>query len=80
MQAKFLFGDIVIVEGIYVGVILKTWEQMHRGTANPEREHFNYEVYVRSWNSIKEYGESQIDRYRVRHKELEGDELEWQQS
>lgn len=41
---------------------------------------FYYEVYVRSLNAIKEYREEEVERYRVRHKELDVEELEWQNS
>lgn len=57
---KFLFGDIVVVDEYQIGVIVKTWENTKRG--------YYYEVYVRSYNCIKEYDEDQIERYRVRHK------------
>jgi uncharacterized protein YraI len=70
MKAKFLFGDIVVVEGNLIGVIVKTWYSYTRS--------YHYEVYVRNWNIIKDYNESDIDRYRVRHKELNDEELVWQ--
>lgn len=70
MQAKFLFGDIVVVEGNLIGVICKTW-QSNKG-------YYYYEVYVRKYNVIKEYNESDIERYRVRHKELNDEEMEYQ--
>lgn len=41
---------------------------------------FYYEVYVRNYNAIIEYQEEEIDRYRVRHKELNAEELYWQNS
>ena len=65
-KPNFLFGDIVVVEGNKIGVIVKTWESLH------------YDVYVRMYNSIKIYDESQIDRYRVRHKYLDEQEMGWQ--
>lgn len=65
----FLFGDIVVVENFLIGVVVKTWEDTHG---------FYYEVYVRSLNSIKEYREEDVERYRVRHKELNGEELHYQ--
>ncbi len=39
---------------------------------------FEHEVYVRSYNSITTYPEEKIERYRVRHKELDEEELEYQ--
>jgi hypothetical protein len=68
-RTKFLFGDIVVVDEMFIGVVVKTWEY---------KTGFYYEVYVRSYSRIKEYGEDEIERYRVRHKELNLDELDWQ--
>ena len=65
---KFCFGDIVVVEGNLIGVVVKSWIS---------REN-NYDVYVRSLNGIVNYAESKIERYMVRHKELDEEELEWQ--
>ena len=65
---KFCFGDIVVVEGNLIGVVVKSWIS---------REN-NYDVYVRSFNGIVNYSESKIKRYMVRHKELGEEELEWQ--
>lgn len=69
MKARFLFGDIVVVDDNLIGVICKTW-QNNRG--------YYYEVYVRNYNVIKEYNESDIERYRVRHKELNKEEYYYQ--
>ena len=70
-KALFLFGDIVVVENMFIGVVLKTWENS---------KGFHYEVYVRSFNSIREYEEKDIERYRVRHKELNEEEMYYQHS
>ena len=70
-KALFLFGDIVVVENMLIGVVVKTWEDKHG---------FYYEVYVRSLNAIKEYREENVERYRVRHKELDSEEVYWQNS
>lgn len=59
---KFLFGDIVVVEKCLIGVIVKSWQSLKKGNY--------YEVYVRNYNKIVEYDEKDIERYRVRHKEL----------
>lgn len=75
-KSKFLFGDIVVIEDDLIGVVVKVWEQLLK-EGKPTKG-FNYEVYVRLHNSIKDYKESEIDRYRVRHKYLEEQELEWQ--
>ena len=68
-KTKYLFGDIVVVDEMFIGVVVKSWE---------DKKGYYYEVYVRSYNGIKEYREEQIERYRVRHKELNEEELEWQ--
>lgn len=67
---EYCFADIVVVENNLIGVIVKSWirnggEVLH-------------EVYVRPYNSIKEYKEDEIERYMVRHKELSEEELDWQ--
>lgn len=67
---KFLFGDIVVVEGYLIGVIVKSWQSLMRGNY--------YEVYVRNYNAIKEYDEREIERYKVRHKELNEEEMYYQ--
>ena len=41
------------------------------------KEH-NYDVYVRSYNAIKNYKEDEIERYMVRHKYLNDEEIEYQ--
>ena len=67
----YLFGDIVVIENLLIGVVVKTWEDSHG---------FYYEVYVRNLNAIKEYREEDVERYRVRHKELNVEEVYWQNS
>lgn len=68
----YTFGDIVIVEKNLIGVVVKSWMMV-----NGKRETI-HEVYVRDWNSIKDYPESKMQRYLVRHKELSDEELEYQ--
>ena len=68
IDMKFCFGDIVVVEGNLIGVVVKSWIS---------REN-NYDVYVRSFNRIINYKESEIERYMVRHKELDEDEMYYQ--
>lgn len=70
MKAKFLFGDIVVIEEYQIGVIVKSWENPRTG--------LYYEVYVRSYNAINDYQEKDIERFRIRHKYLEGDDLGYQ--
>lgn len=69
MKAKFLFGDIVVVNDYMIGVICKTW-QNNKG--------YYYQVYVRNYNGTFLYHENDIERYRVRHKELNDEEMEYQ--
>ena len=69
---KFTFGDIVVVDEENIGVIVKCWANCHKPESN------NYEVYIRMYNSIKEYPESKIERYMVRHKYLSEEEKEYQ--
>lgn len=70
---KFLFADQVIVDENLVGVIVKSWERMES-----TKVLYTYDVYVRNYNSIRPYKEEDMERYRVRHKELEGEELDYQ--
>ena len=66
---KFCFGDIVVVEGNLIGVVVKSWT----GSMG-----HNYDVYVRMFNGIKNYNEDEIERYMVRHKYLSEEEIEYQ--
>ena len=72
--AKYLFGDIVVVEDNLLGVVLKTWETI----SSTGHHYFNYDIYVRAHSYIKNYQESQVERYRVRHKYLDEEELRYQ--
>ena len=74
---KFAFGDIVVVEEENIGVVVKSWITQLKGKGS-EREKYNYEVYVRIYNTIKEFPETQIERYMVRHKYLPEEEKEYQ--
>ena len=56
-MASFQFGNVVVVEDDLIGVIVKSWADV------------THEVYVRHFNSIKEYKESEITHY-VYSKEL----------
>ena len=69
---KFTFGDIVIVEEELIGVVVKSWFSSKNGKS------FNYDIYVRSYNKIKNYEEKDIERYMVRHKYLSDEEKEYQ--
>jgi hypothetical protein len=78
-KCKFLFGDIVVVDEIQIGVICKCWEGF-LATQPPfkQRGEPNYGIYVASYNGIKNYPESEVERYKVRHKYLDDEELEYQ--
>lgn len=67
---KFVFGDIVVVEECLIGVIVKSWDGGERG--------YYHEVYVRELNGIKEYYEYEMERYLVRHKYLNDEEMQYQ--
>lgn len=70
---KLTFGDIVVVDGQYLGVVVKSWLPVLGKNKEPK-----HEVYVRMLNAIKEYKESKLQRYMVRHKYLPEDEVEYQ--
>ena len=69
---KVVFGDIVVVDGGKIGVVVKNW-----GTSLKGRE-ASAEVYVRMYNGIKNYPLGEIERYQVRHKYLDEEELAYQ--
>lgn len=71
---RFCFGDIVVVHGDEIGVVVKSWQRSVNGR---EAEH---EVYCRMSGAIETIPESQIQRYMVRHKYLDEQELQWQQN
>lgn len=67
---NFCFGDIVVVEGNLIGVVVKSWVTSARTV--------RHEVYVRYFNEIREYEEAVMQRYMVRHKYLSDEEIEYQ--
>lgn len=69
---KYCFGDIVVVEQDLIGVVVKSWINSTDGP--------NHDVYVRNWNGIRNYKESEMQRYMVRHKELSEEELIYQKN
>ena len=69
---KFCFGDIVVVNGDEIGVVVKSWQRSVKGR---EPEH---EVYCRMTDTIHTFPESSMQRYMVRHKYLNEEEMEWQ--
>lgn len=70
---KFCFGDIVVVYGDRIGVVVKSW-------VNLDSNKYTYEVYVRTANRIITFDEDQIQRYMVRHKVLSEEELFYQKN
>lgn len=69
---KFLVGDFVVYKKVFIGIVLKIWYSPQNG--------YSYDVYIRSWSRIDEIPEDQLERYRVRHKELNEEEMEYQRS
>lgn len=68
---KYCFGDIVVIENDFIGVVVKSW----KGITDDQS---NHDVYVRMYNSIKNYKEQDIERYMVRHKYLSKEEKGYQ--
>ncbi len=64
------FGDIVVVRGDQIGVVVKSW------LINGKKK--RYEIYVRNDNNITEFPEEEVERYIVRHKELNEEEIGYQ--
>jgi hypothetical protein len=58
-KPRFQFGNVVVVDGDQVGVIVKTWSGLG----------YEYEVYVRRENRIRQFKESHIDHF-IYSKEL----------
>lgn len=65
---KFCFGDVVVVDENKIGVVVKSWIDIID-------ESHSYDVYVRMYNKIVTYKEHEIERYMVRHKYLNAEEL-----
>lgn len=68
----FQFSNVVVVENNLIGVIVKTWGASITGT----HRGVHYEVYVRSYNDIREYDEDDIKHF-VYSKELFDEELQF---
>lgn len=54
-KPKFQFGNVVVVNGDQIGLIVKTWYL--------PRDKQRYGVYVRSRNAISEFDEDQINHF-----------------
>lgn len=66
---NFQFGNVVVVDGGQIGVIVKTWED---GVVDLK---YSHDVYVRNLNEIKCYSEEDI-RHFIYSKELADEERE----
>jgi hypothetical protein len=73
-RCMLCFGDIVVVDEVQIGVVVKCWGRSSMG--NPP----SYDVYVRSYNRIINYPEDKVERYMVRHKYLNDEEIEYQKN
>ncbi len=71
---KLCFGDIVVVDNYQIGVVVKCWCGSLQG--NPP----SYDVYVSSYNTIVNYPENKVERYMVRHKYLNEEEIKYQKN
>jgi hypothetical protein len=67
-KPRFQFGNVVVVDGDQIGVIVKTWA----GGIRDDKH--NYDVYVRNYNGIRNFSESDIDHF-IYSKELHESEV-----
>jgi len=70
MKPIFQFSNVVVVAGDKIGCIVKTWGP------SLNKSSYHYEVYVRSYNIIREYNEEEISHF-VYSKELSEEEKEF---
>jgi hypothetical protein len=68
---KFLFGDIVVINEYDIGVVVKCWQ-------NTKDNSETYDVYNRMTSSIETCPSVSLERYKVRHKYLSDEEIEYQ--
>ena len=61
---RFQFGNVVVVDDDQIGVIVKSWGDG------------SHDVYVRSYNTISQYKEKEIDHF-IYSKELSSEEYEF---
>ena len=66
-MSKYLFGDIVVINGDNIGVVVKVYYRFGKPV-------YYYEIYNRMAGKIQEYDEEDVQRYRVRHKYLNEEE------
>ena len=67
---KFQFGNVVVVDDDQIGVIVKSWLTLKPWNGDAYN---SYDIYVRSYNNINEYAESNIKHF-VYSKHLAEDE------
>jgi len=71
---KFCFGDMVVVKGNLIGVVVRDWlKRTYDDKLVP-----HHAVYVRYFNEIQDFREDQMERYMVRHKYLDKKEIIYQ--
>jgi len=63
-MSNFQFGNVVVVDDDQIGVIVKSWADG------------KHDVYVRSYNGIREYKNTNIRHY-IYSKSLTADECEF---
>ena len=68
MKPVFQFSNVVVVDDDQIGVIVKTWQSFKSG--------YNYDIYVRSLNTVLNYKELQIKHF-VYSKEISEEEQEF---
>lgn len=78
---KFCFGDIVVVDDNLIGVVVKSFESdvILSDTNFIDKEN-RHDVYVREYNTIINYPECKMQRYMVRHKYLNEEEMQYQKN
>ena len=61
-KPKYNFGNIVVVDENQIGVVVKSW-------FSKSKETYNHDIYLRSYNGIKNYEEFEISHFEY-EKEL----------
>jgi HD-GYP domain-containing protein (c-di-GMP phosphodiesterase class II) len=69
--AIYPIGTVVRLNTNQIGVVVRAWGKLALGT-------YEYEIYNRMTNKIETYLEKDVERYRVRHKYLNEEEMEYQ--
>jgi hypothetical protein len=69
----FQFGNVVVVDGGQIGVIVKSWDKDESVFTDNGK---TYDVYVRNLNGFREYREEDIRRF-IYSKDLTDEEKEF---